>query len=431
MSDTPFRALQGTGHVDLERLREIIDLNSDWIWEVDDQGRYVYSSAKGESLLGRPTHEIIGKTPFDFMPPDEAERIGRAFGAIAAKCQPFSGLVNRNMRPDGTIVVLETSGVPLFWPTGEFKGYRGIDRDVTALGARLFQLEASYASAPVALYVIDRELRYVAANDALARMYGCQVEDIIGHHVREFFDAATSFEAHDFELLDAGLPVPSHELMRNGRFYQVSVQPIRDMAGGIIGLTNALMDITERKLAEQALAEANQRLQQYANEDYLTGLLNRRRFDEVLAEEISRAQRHRLPMSVIMADVDYFKTYNDHYGHLAGDACLRAAAAVFRECLQRPSDAAGRYGGEEFGVILPGTDGEGAAHVAENIRAALQARALPHEGSIFGCVTMSFGVATLPVGEFTLDPAAVWTSLIARADAALYDAKAAGRNRVR
>lgn len=116
---------------ELARLREMLERNSDWIWEVDAQGRYTYASRHCVALLGREPEEVVGRTPFDFMPPDEAERVGRIFGAIAAERRPFAQLLNRNLRRDGSLVVLETSGIPLFAADGTFCGYRGIDRDVT------------------------------------------------------------------------------------------------------------------------------------------------------------------------------------------------------------------------------------------------------------------------------------------------------------
>ncbi len=118
-------------HRELTHLREMLEQNSDWIWEVDAQGRYTYASRQCVALLGREPEEVVGRTPFDFMPLDEAERVGRIFAAIAAERRPFAQLLNRNLRKDGRLVLLETSGVPLLGPDGALRGYRGIDRDVT------------------------------------------------------------------------------------------------------------------------------------------------------------------------------------------------------------------------------------------------------------------------------------------------------------
>lgn len=116
---------------EVRRLREMLDLNSDWIWEVDAAGRYTYVSLHCLPLLGYTPEEMLGRTPFDFMPTDEAARVGAAFAAIVAEKRGFSHLLNRTIRRDGRIVVLETSGVPLLNPDGSLRGYRGIDRDIT------------------------------------------------------------------------------------------------------------------------------------------------------------------------------------------------------------------------------------------------------------------------------------------------------------
>lgn len=145
-----FQSAEGHLLREMASLRDIIDNNSDWIWEVDTQGRYVFSSNKCQEFLGVPPEHVLGKTPFDFMPADEATRVSAQFAAIAARRAPFGGLLNRNIRADGTEIILESSGIPLFDAAGEFRGYRGIDRNLTNLdqapGQRLFQLETIYSN---------------------------------------------------------------------------------------------------------------------------------------------------------------------------------------------------------------------------------------------------------------------------------------------
>ena len=114
-----------------QRFRDLTEYTSDWLWEIDENARYTYASPKLEELLGYRPEEIVGKTPFDLMPPDEAERVARVFGAFVDQRQPFDGLENTNRHKDGRLMVLETSGVPVFDSAGVFKGYRGIDRDIT------------------------------------------------------------------------------------------------------------------------------------------------------------------------------------------------------------------------------------------------------------------------------------------------------------
>lgn len=415
---------------DLAHLRDLLDNNSDWIWEVDAQGRYTYCSAMVVALLGRPPEEVLGKTPFDFMPPAEAARVGQAFGAIVAAARPFSGLVNRNQRPDGSIVVLETSGVPLFDANGLLRGYRGIDRDISALGERVLQLEAVYDSAPVALCTVDRSGTVVMANQAMGQLLGRPAAEVPGLLMTDVMPVAVAQMQEDFQLADAsgGTTLPSHEFEWNGRWFYATPHVLRDARGEVAGLSMAWMDITARKLAEQQLTEANERLELYARQDYLTGLYNRRYLDERLAREIARAQRDSQTLSVCMVDVDHFKAYNDAQGHLAGDACLRTVARALALEVRRPGDLVSRYGGEEFVMVLAATDAPGAAKVAEQVRSAIEALRLPHPDAPPGIVTVSLGlVSWRPDGTGLADP----SGLLRAADQALYEAKRAGRNCVR
>jgi diguanylate cyclase (GGDEF)-like protein len=164
---------------------------------------------------------------------------------------------------------------------------------------------------------------------------------------------------------------------------------------------------------------------QLAITDALTGLGNRRAFDVALAREWRRGSRTGAPISLAILDVDYFKRYNDAYGHVAGDTALQAIAHVVESCANRPGDVATRYGGEEFAVILPECDAEGSIHIAQALCDAVRERALPHDGSSLGVVTVSVGVATeIP------DAGRDAQGLLHMADASLYEAKRAGRNRV-
>lgn len=175
----------------------------------------------------------------------------------------------------------------------------------------------------------------------------------------------------------------------------------------------------------QQLEVANQELRRLANSDGLTQLANRRSFDEYLDKEWRRALRQQVPISLILADVDFFKRYNDFYGHLAGDRCLQQVAAVLRQTTKRPADLAARYGGEEFAVLLPNTEELGATLVAAEVQAKIQGLGIPHaQSAIANYVTLSLGIACL-VPKPEIAP----TFLIAAADKALYQAKMAGRDR--
>lgn len=160
--------------------------------------------------------------------------------------------------------------------------------------------------------------------------------------------------------------------------------------------------------------------------DGLTGIANRRRFDDAMTREWRRCARSHLPLSLIILDVDHFKAYNDQYGHQAGDECLRIIAEVLAERARRPSDLVARYGGEEFVCLLPETDGTGAIRVAEGFRAAVAEQRIPHAQSpVAPFVTISLGVATVtPSADGSPE------RLAEMADQLLYRAKRAGRNRV-
>jgi diguanylate cyclase (GGDEF)-like protein len=181
----------------------------------------------------------------------------------------------------------------------------------------------------------------------------------------------------------------------------------------------------ERILIDQ-LEVANRELHRLARIDSLTELANRRCFDEYLQQEWKRLMREQGHLSLILLDVDFFKSYNDSYGHQAGDDCLREVASLIKQAIHRPADLAARYGGEEFAIILPNTDLEGAVYVAEQIQTDVKAAAIPHCGSgISDTITLSCGLAcAIPEVQMAMQ------SLISSADTALYQAKLAGRNRI-
>lgn len=174
----------------------------------------------------------------------------------------------------------------------------------------------------------------------------------------------------------------------------------------------------------QKLEIANRELQRLAALDGLTGVANRRRFDQYLNDEWQRMAREQLPLSLILCDIDFFKRYNDTYGHQAGDACLRRVADSLRFCVKRSVDLVARYGGEEFAIVLPNTTAIGAAQVAEEIRTVVNTLKIEHiESAVSQYVTISLGVACMYPMPHTSP-----SMLVAAADTALYQAKAAGRN---
>lgn len=193
-------------------------------------------------------------------------------------------------------------------------------------------------------------------------------------------------------------------------------------------------DISERKKMEQELQQNqirlednNRLLQELAIQDGLTQISNRRFLDEYLPNEWKRAARDKYSVSLVMIDLDFFKPYNDTYGHQSGDECLKRVAEKIKGVLHRPADIAARYGGEEFIVVLPETEVAGALKISEEIRSEIESLRIEHSGSkVSSYVTASLGVATLLPSEILSDPKV----LIQKADEALYEAKNQGRNRV-
>ena len=176
----------------------------------------------------------------------------------------------------------------------------------------------------------------------------------------------------------------------------------------------------------QQLEETNHALERLASLDSLTQIYNRRRFDEFIEIEWQRMMREQKPLSVILCDLDFFKAYNDIYGHQAGDKCLRQVALALKNSAQRSSDLVARYGGEEFAVVLPNTDGPNAVKVADKIRTKVKQLEIEHQGSsIDSALTISLGVSSIIPSLQTS-----WKLMLGDADKALYEAKAKGKNRV-
>jgi diguanylate cyclase (GGDEF)-like protein/PAS domain S-box-containing protein len=312
------------------------------------------------------------------------------------------------------------------------------------------------ATLAVPIFVLDRTGRVIMWNQACERLTGVPAEEVLGtrDHWRCFYEnqcqtladimlansggeLSSLYARHVAHAPSARLNAESWcEMPRAGRrrYLAADASPVFDDDGRLTAVVETLRDLTDEKEAQVAL-------EQLATRDGLTGLANRRCFDDTLHAEWTRAMRSEQPLSLLMVDVDHFKSYNDAHGHLGGDACLkRIAGAVSSE--MRANDLVARYGGEEFAVILPNQSLKGAAIVAERIRARVErlhmpgatvalagagrpALSLADESYPARFVTVSIGAATaLASHQHTA------SALVAIADAALYRAKHLGRNRI-
>ena len=226
-----------------------------------------------------------------------------------------------------------------------------------------------------------------------------------------------------------GLPYEDMGRIRrpDGEVRHVSIRGMATQAADGLSSTifGVIVDVTDQQKTEHALRVANDRLEAIAHMDGLTGIDNRRRFDEALELAWRAASRTGQALSVVLLDVDHFKAYNDTYGHQAGDECLRAVAGALRSITRRPQDIVARYGGEEFTILLPATDRAQATLVAERARSAVETLARTHQGSRSGLVTISAGVGSI---QAIRPHRHRQEQLIAEADAMLYRAKDRGRN---
>lgn len=277
---------------------------------------------------------------------------------------------------------------------------------------------------------MDADFNRIYVSPACETLLGYSQEELVGRN------GGTIVHPHDRQMFRASLEAPLRQGAATARASYRSIhksgapiwletqgQRLPDGSGFVL----VTRDITERKTFEASLEAANAMLERYARQDGLTGLANRRRFDEALDMEWRRAAREAEPLALLMLDIDRFKHFNDSYGHPSGDECLRRVADCVSTVLRRPADLAARYGGEEIAVILPSTDLEGAGHIAELILAAVAALGIVHPSNEPGVVTVSIGAAVVrpgPNSRYRQD-------LLARADAALYRAKHEGRNCVR
>jgi diguanylate cyclase (GGDEF)-like protein/PAS domain S-box-containing protein len=278
----------------------------------------------------------------------------------------------------------------------------------------------------------DLDGRRTYLSPGIKALTGWEPEELVGRLFREMIHPADLAEVEmAMRALRAGSEGGTLEYRarkRDGEYFwaEGSLRVYRDPATGRpIGYLNLVRDISERKRSEEHLQSAYRAMETLVVVDALTGIANRRRFDELLTAEWRRALREGSRLSLLLIDADHFKRYNDTYGHVRGDSCLKQIAEAALDVVLRPGDLVARYGGEEFAVVLPGTDETGAKSVAEDICQAVRNRQLPHEGNAPGIVTVSVGVASMipQRGKSTQD-------LIEGADQALYRAKGRGRNRV-
>lgn len=352
----------------------------------------------------------------------------------------------------GRSCLLETHQRLLMSPQGEPLGMLGISHDVTdwhdiqrnlrdemdkrrdtevALAQRDTILQNILEASPDSIGIFNENMVYQACNRPFVKTLGISdVNDLIGRRLQDVIPSDTHqrFVDSDTQVLNENksLRYVDRVTHSNGEatWYDVVKSPFRDPASGTNAVLVMARDVSERYLAAQKLEEANQELERLSFIDGLTQISNRRRFDEQLDLLWHIHNREQQPLAIMLCDIDYFKGFNDLYGHQKGDEALIGVAQAFKSVITRSSDCVARYGGEEFAFLLPNTTVQGAEVLAQRIHAEVIRMAIPHKGSeISANITVSIGVASLiPKPEHSAE------TLVALADNALYQAKANGRN---
>jgi diguanylate cyclase (GGDEF)-like protein/PAS domain S-box-containing protein len=526
-------------------LESLIETMTDWAWEVDGEGRYTHCSPQVEKTLGYLPSEMIGTTPFDYMPSKEADQMRPLFAEICRSKSYINNLENWNIARNGSPVLLVTNAVPLLDTAGNLTGYRGVDRDIT--GRKLAEEEfresesrfkGAFDYSAIGMALVSIAGKWLKANVSLCKMLGYSEEELLA---KTFQDITHPDDLQTNLNLMRKLLAGEIETYRMEKRYfhkqgqiiwiLLSVTVVKDNDDSPLYFIAQIENITERKQAEKALQERNKELDclysiislsndpdlsfdellkravmrippawrfpditeacieiggksfqtarfeetpwvlthdiiakenkvgkvtvcyleeraflpeeltllnaiteelglivmselaretisRLAVTDELTGLNNRRFFNENFSKALSAARRHRQPLSLISIDLDHFKKVNDTYGHTMGDLVLKEFSLLLK-MMVRVEDIACRWGGEEFIVLLPNTTCEASVVLADRMRCNFE----QYPRTTTPAVTASFGVARLQEGEDE-------DALMRRVDDALYQAKHEGRNRV-
>ena len=420
-------------------LRAALAQAPEFLYVKDANGRFltVNEAVAHHHGYSDPT-EMIGMSDFDLTDLARAQQLHEQERRIMESRTAVLDLEEDVVDKSGQHRWYRTSKVPLTGKDGRIVGLAGMTVDTTAvkqLERELIEsrdrLSLAMSEMSDGLALFDRNGYLVFCNDQYRDAFPRSAHTRVpGAHINEILlECARTGEQLGIpeddvegwaERVGSLLRVPNVVTVElfNGSYLQLRNQLASNDSALVI-----VTDVTDLKLAELALIEANADLSRKASTDALTGLANRRVFDEALERDMARCGRAGTPLSLILLDVDRFKHYNDFHGHQAGDRCLVMVANAIKTSLLRPADLAARYGGEEFAVILPDTGLAGAEAVAERIRTSIAAASTYDLGSE---VTASLGVAEYDLTKAPTTP----ESLVRRADGALYSAKAAGRNRV-
>jgi len=412
-----------------ERYRNLVESINDWVWETDENLLITYSCPKVKDILGYEPCEILGKTLFDLMLEEEANGISVILENFASFRQPFAFIENINLHKAGHQVTLESGGVPILDKDGEFRGYRGISRDISerklvedALRESEATLRGFFNSNAIQMSVMELDgddFIFVMPNKQIADYFGLNQEKMSGKSAREI-GLSEEFIRHWVEVFRYFLAnretlTFEYEFPYKGQeyWYKGSISLIYDSMSERPRFSFAAVDITDRKKAEREV-------QQLAYFDSLTGLPNRALLNDRLNQILAQSVREGWLVGILFLDIDRFKCINDTQGHAAGDKLLQSVAKRLRKRL-RQSDTVARLGGDEFVIVLSAVKHEqDVSHVAQEVMKALSMPFEIGEQEIF--ISASIGIAISPLDGHDVG------ILLRNADTAMYVAKESGRN---
>lgn len=413
--------------------RQVVAALPDALNVKDLKGRFLIANKATATLVGAGrADELIGRTDRDYFDSADAARLREQ--DIEFISHPEPTVVEQRFSRDGRDVWLSTVKAPYFDDVGHLRGVVSHSTDVTEQRALQAELAATQALLQTAmnemadgLAMFDRDGRLTVWNMRYTSLFPyVDAESCRGRTLAEILSAgvlrgeiaippdATPLSWVEEEVARSASAEASELLLSSGRWVSKTTSALPD--GGWVTL---YADITEKKAAIE-------QLKGLANKDGLTGIANRRCFNERLDAAVEFTRRAREPISLLMVDVDHFKAYNDTYGHPAGDEVLRALAEALQASCRGGSDLVARYGGEEFAVIMPRASEAVARKTADRISQSVRELEIPHVSSDRGRITVSIGISTLSPG-MAGDPSV----LLETGDKALYAAKCAGRDTVR
>gem|GEM_PF-5727455 len=415
-----------------QRIRSLVETTNDWIWEIDNNAFYTYSSPQVEDLLGYTPVEVLGKKPFDFMLYDEAKKAKERFYARLESCKPFSGFEYGRLRKDGRRVILETNAAPFFDSNNMFSGYRGVTRDITRRkqAEELLELERHRLAnilegTNVGTWEWNIQTGETVFNERWAEIMGYTLAELEPVSIETWIKYAHPDDAEiSKELLTRHFKkeLPYYECEIRMRHKDGSWIWVLDRGkvatwtedGKALMMFGTHQDITGRKLAEE-------RIKYMATHDILTDLPNAKLAMDRLSMAISLARRQKKMTAVMFIDLDGFKKINDTMGHDTGDCVLKQVAQRMVSCV-RETDTIARYGGDEFLVIATGLkSADGAAEIATKLITVISKPLICEEGRT-AMIGASIGISLFPTHGSDID------QLVKLADGAMYQVKNRGKN---